>query len=55
MLLLTFVTELPADLVDPLQAADDELLEIQLGGDAHEHVQTQVVVVGYEGLRSSSS
>ena len=43
------VAEDAADLIHPLQAADDEPLQMQLGGDAHVHVDVQRVVVGDEG------
>ena len=43
------VAEDAADLIHPLQAADDEPLQVQLGGDAHVHVDVQGVVVGDEG------
>ena len=36
-------------LIDALNAADDEALEVQLGRDAHVHVYIQRVVVRYEG------
>ncbi len=49
------VTELTADLVHSLQTADHQLLQVQLGGDAHEHVQTEVIVVRHEGLGCGST
>ena len=45
-----FVAELPPNLVHPIQAANDQLLEIELRGNAHEEVHVQVVVVGDERL-----
>ena len=43
------VAEDAADLVDALEAADDEALEVELGGDAQVEVAVQGVVVGDEG------
>jgi hypothetical protein len=43
------VAELAAQLVDAVEAADDELLEVELGRDAHEEVEVEVVVVRDEG------
>ena len=39
----------PADLVDPLQAAHHQPLEVELGGDAQLEVEPERVVVGLEG------
>ena len=39
-----FVPELPPDLVDPVQTANHQLLEVQLGGHSHEHFNVQLVV-----------
>jgi hypothetical protein len=47
------VAELAAHLVDAVEAADDELLEVELGRDAHEEVQVQVVVVPVRGRSES--
>ena len=47
-----FVAELSAHLVHSVQSSDDELLEVQLGCDAHEHVEVEVVVVRAEGSSS---
>lgn len=44
------VTELTANLVDTVQTTDGQHLEVQLGGNTHEHVEVEVVVVGDEGL-----
>ena len=44
------VAEDAADLVDALEAADDEALEVELGGHAQEEGAVQGVVVGDEGL-----
>ena len=43
-----FVAELAADLVDPLKAADDQALEIELRSNAQEQVDVQRIVVGDE-------
>ena len=43
------VAEDAADLIHPLKAAHSEPLQVQLGGDAHIHVDIQGVVVGNEG------
>ncbi len=43
------VTEILANLVDALEAAHDEPLEVEFGGDAHIHVDTQRVEMGDEG------
>ena len=43
------VAEDAADLVHPLQAAHDQPLQVQLGGDAHVHVDIEGIVVGNEG------
>jgi len=40
-----FVAEDPADLVDALDPADDQPLEVQLGGDAQRHVDVERVDV----------
>ena len=44
------VAEAPTDLVDALHAADEETLEVKLGGDAQEEVHVEGVVMGDEGL-----
>jgi hypothetical protein len=44
------VPELASHLVHAVQTADNELLEVQLGGDTHEHGHVQLVVVGDKGL-----
>ena len=49
------VAEILAELVDALEAADDEALEIQLGGDPQVEVAIQRVVVRDEGARSSTT
>ena len=45
------VPELTADLVDPVDAADDQHLVVQLRRDSHEQPHVQVVVVGHERLK----
>ena len=45
------VPEVPVDLEHPLEAADDEPLEVELGGDAQEEAHVEGVVVGRERLR----
>ena len=44
------VPELFADLVDPVDASDDEHLVIQLGCHPHKQIHVQVVVMRHEGL-----
>lgn len=46
------VSELPSDLVDPIDAADDQHLVVQLRRDSHEQLHVQVVVVRHERLKS---
>mmetsp|Transcript_25132 Transcript_25132/g.36944 ORF Transcript_25132/g.36944 Transcript_25132/m.36944 type:complete len:276 (+) Transcript_25132:461-1288(+) len=43
------VTELAADFIHAIEAADDEHLEVQFGCHAHVHLLLKVVVVGLEG------
>ena len=45
----------PADLEDPLHAADQQPLQVELGGDSQEQVDVQSVVMGDErpGRRAS--
>ena len=43
-----FVAEVAVDLVDAIEAADDEALEVELGGDAEREVEIESVVVGLE-------
>ena len=45
------VPEVAVDLVDPLEAADHQALEVQLRGDAQVELHVQGVVVGDEGPR----
>ena len=44
-----FVAKVPVDLVDPLQAAHHQALQVELGGDAQEEIEVEGVVVGHEG------
>ena len=43
------VPELTADLVHAINAADDELLQVELGRDAHAQVELQIVVKSFKG------
>ena len=45
---MTLVAEVLANLVDTLKAANNQALEVQLGGDAHIHGDVQRVEVGDE-------
>jgi hypothetical protein len=49
------VAEVLAELVDPLDAADDEPLQVELGGDAQVEVAVEGVVVGGEGTRKGAA
>ena len=51
----TLVTELAANLVDAVDTADDEHLQVKLGGDAHVHVDVQIVMMGDERLGSGAT
>ena len=46
-----FVAEVAIDLIDAVESADDEALEIELGGDAEEEVDVEGVVMGDERTR----
>ena len=50
-----FVAEVAVDLEDAVEAADDEALEVELGGDAEEEVDVERVVVGDEGPGGGSA
>ncbi len=50
-----FVAEDPSDLVDALEAADDEALEIELGRDAQLHDLIERVDFGNEGTRGGAA
>ena len=47
----SLVAKAPVDLEHALEAADDEALQVELGGDAQEHLLVERVVVGDERLR----
>ena len=49
------VAEVLAELVDLVDAADDEALEVELGGDAQVEVAVERVVVGREGARQGAA
>src|SRR6185437_7365831 len=49
------VAEDPPDLIDAFEAADDEALQVQLGGDAEREVAAEGVVVGREGLGDAAA
>src|SRR5690606_6828895 len=44
------VSERPADLVDPIVAADEQALQVELGGDAQVKIEIECVVVCGEGF-----
>ena len=46
-----FVAEVAVDLVDPVEAADDEALEVKLRGDAQKKILVERVVMRLEGPR----
>ena len=48
------VAEVLADLVDALEPADDQPLEVELGGDAEVEVRFELVVVRHERLARSA-
>ena len=50
-----FVAEVAVDLVDAVEAADDQPLEIELRRDAQEEVEVERVVVGGEGPRGGAA
>mmetsp|Transcript_56 Transcript_56/g.189 ORF Transcript_56/g.189 Transcript_56/m.189 type:complete len:549 (+) Transcript_56:61-1707(+) len=49
------VSEIPPDLVHPVHAPYHQHLQVELGGDAHEEVQVQLVVVSDEGTGGGPS
>lgn len=49
------ITELPSHLIHAIETANDQHLQIQLGGHAQEHVHVEFVVVSNEGLGSSTT
>ena len=46
-----FVAEIPVDLVDAFETADDQSLQIKLRGDAQVELQIERVVMGHKGAR----
>lgn len=46
----TFVTELTPDFVHTVQSTDGQHLEEEFGGNTHEHVELEIVMVSDEGL-----
>ena len=50
-----FVAEVAVDLVDAIHAADDEPLEVQLGGDAHVQLHVERVVMRDERPRQRAA
>ena len=51
----TLVAEVAVDLIDPLEAANDQSLEVQLRGNTHIHIYIQRIVVGDKGTRHSAA
>ncbi|RUP48073.1 hypothetical protein BC936DRAFT_145003 [Jimgerdemannia flammicorona] len=51
----SLIPELASDLIDTVEAANDEHLEEELRRDAHEEVELEVIVVGDEGLSGGAS
>ena len=49
------VAEVLADLVDPLEPAHDQALEVELVGDPQEQVAVERVVVGHERARERAA
>ena len=49
------VAKVLADLVHALEAADDEPLEVELGGDAEVEVGVELVRVRHEGVRERAA
>jgi hypothetical protein len=49
------VAEVLADLVDALEPADDQSLQVELVGDPQEEVAVERVVVGHEGARERAA
>ena len=44
------IAELLTDFVDPFVASDDQHLQEQFWGDAHDHVLVEIVMVSFEGF-----
>ena len=51
----TLVTEVLANLVDTLEAAHDEALQIEFGGYAHIHILVEGVEVRHERTRRGTA
>lgn len=49
------IAELSSHFIYPVQATDNQHLQVQLGGNTQEHVHVQVVVVSNEGLGSGTA
>src|SRR5262245_23154995 len=49
------VAEVLADFVDPVEAADDEALEVELGGDPEVEIGIELVRAGHERLGEGAS
>ncbi len=49
------VAEVAVDLVDPVHAADQEALQVELGGDAQVEIEVESVVVGDERTRHGAA
>jgi hypothetical protein len=52
---IPLVSEVAVELEDPVHAAHDQSLEIELGGDAQVEVEVERVVVGDEGARERAA
>src|SRR3989338_4060252 len=46
----TLVSEVATDFVNTLETTDHKHLEVELGSDAHEQVELEIVVMGHERL-----
>jgi hypothetical protein len=49
------VAEIPVDLIDALEAADDEALEVKLGRDTQIHIEVERVVMRHERARGRAA
>ena len=49
------VAEVAVDLIDAIEAADDQALEVKLGRDAQEEIDIQGVVMGDKRTRRSAA
>lgn len=43
------VPELATNLIHPLEASDNQHLQVELGGDSHKELHVEVIVVCYKG------